>query len=212
MKPKFMISAALAAVLLVSGTVLAQDKNDKGKQSGAFDSSYRQGTFQVLPGTKQIINGGNRQQVQIAREVRHELAMLPYYSLFDDLRYSVDGSTVKLTGYVVRPSLKNDAANAVKGIEGVTNVVNNIEVLPPTSSDEQIRYAVARHIFSFGALSRYGWEAAPSIHILVKGGHVALEGVVDSQADKDAANIQANQVPGVFSVDNNLEVASRQQK
>jgi len=135
--------------------------------------------------------------------------MLPYYSLFDDLRYRVNGSTVELLGDVITPSLKSDAERAVKRIEGVEQVTNHINVLPPSPSDDRIRQAVARSIFSFGGLSRYGWEAAPTIHIIVKNGHIRLTGVVDSEGDKNAAGIRAQQVPGAFSVDNNLLVAKR---
>jgi hyperosmotically inducible protein len=135
--------------------------------------------------------------------------MLPYYSIFDNLKYRVDGSTVTLGGQVITLGLKRDAETAVKGVEGVTKVVNQIEELPPFSDDQRIREAVARRIFSFGSLSRYGWEAAPSIHIIVKSGHVTLEGVVDNESDKNAAGIQANGVPGIFSVQNNLQVAKR---
>jgi hyperosmotically inducible protein len=121
----------------------------------------------------------------------------------------VNGSTVELLGDVITPSLKSDAERAVKRIEGVEQVTNHINVLPPSPSDDRIRQAVARSIFSFGGLSRYGWEAAPTIHIIVKNGHIRLTGVVDSEGDKNAAGIRAQQVPGAFSVDNNLLVAKR---
>ncbi|HUO60744.1 MAG TPA: BON domain-containing protein [Candidatus Acidoferrales bacterium] len=148
------------------------------------------------------------EQERIAREVRHELVMQNYYTIWDFLAFRMDGNTVELYGDVVRPVLKSDAENAVKRIEGVEKVVNNINVLPPFPSDDRIRREVAQRIFSFGGLSRYSWSAVPSLHIIVGGGHVKLEGVVDNQADKDAAGIQANSVPGVFSVKNELMVAS----
>jgi hyperosmotically inducible periplasmic protein len=107
---------------------------------------------------------------------------------------------------VTRPVLKSDAEGAVKGVEGVSTVENNIEVLPPSPMDDQIRRAVYRAIYGLAGLSRYSVQAVPSIHIIVKGGHVALEGVVDTQADKDLANLRASQVPNVFSVDNHLRV------
>jgi hyperosmotically inducible protein len=135
--------------------------------------------------------------------------MLPYYSLFDDLRYRVNGGTVDLLGDVNTPSLKGDAEAAVKRIEGVEKVNNQINILPPSTADQRIRERTARAIFSFGGLSRYGWEAAPSIHIIVKNGRTTLLGVVDSEADKNAAGIRANSVTGVFSVTNNLVVAKR---
>lgn len=140
------------------------------------------------------------------REVRHQLVLLPYYSVFDNLEFKVEGSKVILIGQVVRPSLKSDAENAVKKVEGVETVVNNIEVLPLSPSDDQIRRAVFRAIYSAAPLERYSLQAVPPIHIIVKNGHVTLEGVVASEVDKDLANIKANGVPGVFSVTNNIRV------
>jgi hyperosmotically inducible protein len=142
----------------------------------------------------------------ITKEVRHELVMLPYYGVFDQLAYRVDGSTVTLFGEVTRPSLKSDAENVVKKIEGVARVVNQIEVLPPSPNDDQIRRAAYRAIYSFPSLSRYGFTAVQSIHILVKNGNITLVGTVSSEADKDAAGIQANGVSGAFSVKNDLVV------
>lgn len=147
-------------------------------------------------------------QDRLVKEVRHELVMLPYYGVFDNLAYRVDGGTVTLMGQVVRPTLKSSAENVVKRIEGVEKVVNQIEVLPLSPNDDQIRRAVYQKIYSFPSLStRYGFQAIPPIHIIVKNGNVTLEGVVDSEADKNVAGIQANGVPGVFSVTNNLRVA-----
>jgi hyperosmotically inducible periplasmic protein len=207
MGKKGFLNAALSAALILSSGVAASAQNT-GKNPTAGTGNDQQ-MIQVLPGVKQTITGGDRQQVQIAREVRHELAMLPYYSIFDDLQYRVDGSTVTLGGKVITTGLKRDAETAVKSVEGVTNVVNNIQELPPFPDDQRIRLAVARRIFSYGNLSRYSWEAAPTIHIIVQGGRVTLEGVVDTQADKDAAGIQANGVPGTFAVTNNLQVVGR---
>jgi hyperosmotically inducible protein len=144
----------------------------------------------------------------IKREVRHELVMLPWYSVFDNLAYSVNGYRVTLVGQVVRPSLKSDAEAAVKKIEGVESVDNQIEVLPPSPNDDQIRRAEFRAIYSQPSLQRYAEGAVPPIHIIVNNGHVSLEGAVATDADKDVANIQANTVPGVFSVTNNLTVES----
>ncbi len=139
--------------------------------------------------------------------VRHELVMLPYYSVFDNLSFRVDGSTVTLFGQVVWPSLKSDAENAVKRLEGVTRVVNTIEVLPLSPFDNQIRWATLRAIYGYPTLQRYGMGALPSIHIIVKNGHVTLEGVVASEMDRNIAGLRANGVPGVFSVTNNLRLA-----
>ncbi len=146
-------------------------------------------------------------EARIAREVRHALLMLPYYGIFDDLAFRVDGSTVTLLGAVTRPVLKSDAENAVKHIEGVTQVNNEIKVLPPSPMDDQIRMAEYRAIYGDPALStRYGYRALPSIHIIVDNGHVTLEGSVASEADKNLVGIRANSVPNVFSVTNNLQV------
>jgi hyperosmotically inducible protein len=144
---------------------------------------------------------------KLAQEVRHQLVMLPYYSIFDDLAFRVDGSTVTLLGAVTRPVLKSDAENVVKGIEGVTQVNNQIEVLPTSPMDDQIRRAVARVIYGDPAIGdRYGNRALPSIHIIVKNGDVTLEGVVANQGDKNLINVRANGVPNVFKVTNNLQV------
>jgi hyperosmotically inducible protein len=147
-------------------------------------------------------------QKQLIREVRHQLVMLPYYSVFDNLAYRVEGDKVILEGQVVRPTLKSDAEAVVKSVEGVGTVVNNIEILPVSTMDEQLRRALYRAIYGDTVLSRYSYSAVPSIHIIVKNGNVTLEGVVDSDADKNIANIRASQVPNVFGVKNNLTVAS----
>jgi hyperosmotically inducible protein len=149
-----------------------------------------------------------REPKGIAKEVRHQLVMLPWYSVFDNLAYSVEGDKVTLYGQVTRPSLKSDAEGAVKGIEGVTTVVNNIEVLPPSPMDDQLRRALYRAIYGEGGLSRYSIQAVPSVHIIVKNGNVTLEGAVDNEADKNMAGIRANQVPNVFSVKNNLIISN----
>ncbi len=141
--------------------------------------------------------------------VRHELLMLPYYSVFDDLEFTVDNGTVTLAGDVTRPVLKSDAENVVKHIAGVTNVVNNIKVLPLSSFDNRIRVATYRSVFGYAGLYRYAMGANPSIHIIVDNGHVTLKGVVANQGDKNLANIRANGVPGVFSVTNELLVAEK---
>jgi hyperosmotically inducible periplasmic protein len=150
---------------------------------------------------------GGADENRIAREVRHQLLMLPYYGIFDDLAFRVDGSTVTLMGAVTRPTLKSDAENVTKRVEGVTRVVNNIEVLPLSPEDDRIRQAEYRAIYGDPTLStRYGFRALPSIHIIVKNGNVTLEGVVANQGDKNLINIRAKSVPNVFSVTDNLVV------
>jgi hyperosmotically inducible periplasmic protein len=150
---------------------------------------------------KQEPKGGD-----LAKEVRHQLVLLPYYSVFDNLGYKIEGSKVILAGQVVRPTLKSDAENVVKKVEGVSSVDNQIEVLPVSPMDDQIRRATYRAIYGDSGLSRYGFQAVPSIHIIVKNGNVTLEGVVDNEGDKNLAGIRANGVPNVFSVKNNLVV------
>jgi hyperosmotically inducible protein len=135
--------------------------------------------------------------------------MLPYYGVFDNLAYRVDGNTVTLLGQVTRPTLKSDAERVVKGIEGVERVNNEIQVLPLSPMDDQIRLAEYRAIFSSPGLDRYAMQAVPPIHIIVNNGKVTLEGVVANQADKDMAGVKANGVSGVFSVQNNLRVENR---
>jgi osmotically-inducible protein OsmY len=176
-----MILAVLAQIFLVAGLSSARQNDSNQRFSRNSDGWLKQ-------------------------EVRHQLLMVPWYTVFDNLQYSVNGNVVTLSGEVTQPTLKSDAENAVKHIEGVDKVNNNIEVLPLSPTDDQIRRAEYHAIYSQDKLSRYGMGALQSIHIIVKNGHVTLEGVVDSQQDKDAAGIYAKGVPGVFSVDNNLSV------
>jgi hyperosmotically inducible periplasmic protein len=146
---------------------------------------------------------------RLTREVRHELVMLPYYGVFDNLEYRVDGGTVTLMGQVTNPVLKSDAGNVVKRIEGVTRVDNKIAVLPLSPMDDQLRRAVYRAIYSEPSFTKYAYQAVPPIHIIVNNGKVTLVGVVGSEADKSLANVRANQVAGVFSVTNNLRVEGK---
>lgn len=143
---------------------------------------------------------------QLGRRVRHELVTLPYYGVFDNLAYSIDGGNVTLYGQVVRASTKSDAARRVKRLAGVTRVVNNIEVLPLSGIDDNIRRATYRSIARMGGLYRYLQGANPSLHIVVARGHVTLEGVVSGSGDRNLAYMAANRVSGVFSVKNNLRV------
>jgi hyperosmotically inducible protein len=145
---------------------------------------------------------------RLSNRVRHELVTLPWYGAFDNLQYQVNGSEVILSGQVVSEhgQTKHDAENAVKRIEGVTKVVNNIEVLPPLPFDNQIRRAEYRAIFSQSTLGRYSMGATPQIRIIVNGGHVTLEGTVMNEMDRNIAGIVANSVPNVFSVTNNLRI------
>src|SRR5271165_1140272 len=150
----------------------------------------------------------NAKVLTLSDHVHHELVMLPWYGVFDHLDYQVNGSEVILSGQVTSEHgvTKDDAARFVKSIPGVTNVVNNIEVLPPSRFDDQIRRAEFRTVFSHADLGRYTMGAIPQVHIIVKNGHVYLEGTVMNQMDKNIAGIVANTVPGVFSVENNLRI------
>jgi len=146
----------------------------------------------------------------LARKVRHELLMLPYYGVFDDLAFKIDGNTVTLLGEVTRPTLKSDAEAVVKRITGVERVVNEIEVLPLSSMDDRIRMAAYRAIYGDPALStRYSYRALPSIHIIVKNGNVTLAGVVANEMDRNLAYVRANGIPGAFSVTNDLRVEGK---
>jgi hyperosmotically inducible protein len=145
-------------------------------------------------------------EARIQKEVRHELLMLPYFGVFDYIAFQVKGDTVILQGEVTRPTLKSDAENVVKHIEGVQQVINNIEVLPPSPMDDQLRLALYRAIYGYPALEKYALGVQKPIRIIVKNGRVTLEGVVDSETDKNLVTVRANSVPGIFSVTNNLRV------
>jgi len=151
----------------------------------------------------------SKYQSWLENRVRHELVMLPFYSVFDNLAFKVQGDQVILLGQVVHPTLRSDAEAVVKKIEGVRSVVNQIEVLPASPFDDRLRRAVYRAIYSDTTLQRYALPPVPSIHIIVKNGHVTLEGVTANEMDRNIANIRANGVPGVFSVTNNLQIEKR---
>jgi hyperosmotically inducible protein len=143
---------------------------------------------------------------KLENEVRHELVMLPWFGVFDNLEFQVEGDHVILQGQVTRPTLRSDAERVVRRIEGVERITNNIEVLPLSPMDDDIRRAAYYSIFGFSPLSRYSWGPVPPIHIIVKNGNVTLEGVVANEADKNMAGMRANSVSGVFSVQNDLRV------
>ena len=178
----FLAAAAALTMVFVSGASLLASTAKQGQRDPA------------------------REQTYLNKEVRHELIMLPYLSLFDNLEYKVDGTKVTLLGQVVRPTLKEDAAGVVKRIEGVTEVDNQIQVLPLSPLDDRIRRAAFREIYGSPQLTKYAWKAVQSIHIIVNNGHITLEGFVDNQGDKEVAEIRAKSVPDVFSVIDNLVV------
>src|SRR5919206_5378724 len=172
---------ALVAALVVAASVAAAAPADQMSERAAFE--------------------------QLAKKVRKELVTLPWYGVFDNLEYQISGSTVTLSGQVVQPSTRKDAERRVKRLAGVERVVNNIEVLPLSSFDDSIRVSAYRALFGWNSpLFRYGRGVNPSIHIVVNGGHVSLEGVVSNEGDRNLANMLVNGVPGVFSVKNNLQV------
>ena len=132
--------------------------------------------------------------------------MLPYVGVFDNMAYKVEGGTVTLLGEVVRPVTKSDAESAVKHIEGVEKVDNQIEILPPSPMDDRLRIRLFHEIYGYPSLEKYALGVQKPIRIIVKNGRVTLEGVVDNEADKNVAGIRANGVPGIFQVTNNLQV------
>jgi BON domain-containing protein len=148
-------------------------------------------------------------QARIVREVRHQILMLPDFGVFDNIAFKLNGYDVILVGQVTRPTLKSEAGNVVKKIEGVERVENRIEVLPLSPFDDRLRRDLFRAIYGYGPLQHYGVGSNRPIHIIVNRGHVTLEGVVDRQADKNIAGIRANGVPGAFSVQNNLVVPGK---
>lgn len=181
--------AVLAGALLLSFSAVAKDKDDKHMDPYV---------------------AGPANEARLIKDIRHALVTLPRYGIFDDLGFNVNGSTVTLVGEVVQPVLKDDAGFAVKHVEGVTSVVNNIEVLPLSGVDDQSRRAVYRAIYGDPQIStRYGYQALPSVHIIVKNGHLRLEGVVANEFDRNLIGVKANGVPGIFSVQNDLQVEGK---
>ena len=187
------IHLPLLALALAFGLTAAPSVSARTSSSGEETSA-------------QAARDSSRYEERLKEEVRHQFVMLPWYSVFDNLAYRIECITVILEGQVQRPSLKPDAESAVKRIESVETVVNNIEVLPPSPHDDRIRRAAYRAIYRSATLQRYALQAVPPIHIIVKNGHITLEGVVANRADKDVANIRARGVSGSFSVTNNLSI------
>jgi hyperosmotically inducible protein len=193
-----MKAAFCSTLLLLSivGIQVPTSAQNSGSAAPANSSSASQG---------QALSPASLER--ISKEVRHELLLLPFYGVFDNLAYQVQNDgTVVLQGQVVRPTTKSDAENAVKHVEGVEKVVNNIDVLPVSPNDDRIRRDVYRAIYGNSVLNQYALRAVPTIHIIVKNGNVTLDGAVARQMDKQVAEIQAKSVSGVFSVTNNLKV------
>jgi hyperosmotically inducible protein len=160
-------------------------------------------------GSNRAARADANDEAWLKTEVREQLVTLPFYSVFDNLQYGVDGTNVSISGQVVKPVLKSDAERAVKAIPGVGTVDNQVEVLPLSPNDDRIRQAEYRAIYSFPSLQMYALRAVPPIHIIVKNGNVTLTGIVANQAHKDTAGIRAKTVSGVFSVTNNLAVEQK---
>jgi hyperosmotically inducible periplasmic protein len=189
-----MKTITILAVLFLSMGAYADNSSAQGAQTDSDQSTRSTALSQ---------KGVDR----IVKEAHHELVMLPFYGVFDNLLYKVspDG-TLTLLGEVSRPTLKSDAERAVREIEGVERVDNQIKVLPVSPNDDRIRRTTYRKIYGNSVLSQYQLRAVPPIHIVVDNGHVRLEGVVARQMEKQIAGMQANSVSGVFSVENNLRV------
>lgn len=200
----------LLPILVICGSMsMAVATLAQQPSPAAANSQVQQGQMSNSAETNDANNSLSPEaQNQMVREIRHELIMLPYYNVFDNLAFRLNGRTVTLEGQVTNPTLKSDAANVVKRIEGVEKVINNIEVLPPSPMDDRIRRAAYRSIYGYGPLMKYANMSVPPIHIIVKNGRITLEGVVDSEQDKQYAGMRANMVPGTFQMTNNLRVVN----
>lgn len=195
------LRGTLSVVLSVTLCVAQAPKsNDQSVQTQSANGAAQTGTPNPAMSPESL--------QKLANKIRHELVMLPYYDVYDNLYFRIQGRTVTLLGETPNAATKSDAGNVVKRIEGVDQVVNDIEVLPPNPADERIRRAIYRAIYSYGPLFKYSHAPVPPIHIIVKNGRVTLEGIVDSESDKQMAGMQANQVPGTFQITNNLRVVS----
>jgi hyperosmotically inducible protein len=143
----------------------------------------------------------------LAKAVRHEIAMYSRYSVWDDIRFRVDNGQVELMGAVSQPFKKSDIEKIVRQTPGVASVTDEIRVLPLSTNDDRLRIQVAHAIFRDPVLSRYAMGAVPSIHIVVDNGHVTLAGVVDNEMDRNVAGVRASAAGLSFgAVTNNLQV------
>lgn len=200
---KKLLSTPVIVLVLLSILSMALVRSAPAQQRN------RQSESQPNESTTREKGMAQNQLQRLIREVRHELLTLPYYDVFDWIEYEVrpDG-TVILRGQVVSPpDTKSSAEAAVKDVEGVTRVINEIEVLPVSPNDDRLRVALYRALFAGNSpLFRYGIQAVPSIHIIVKRGRATLKGIVANEADKNIAYIRARGVPGLFEVTNELRV------
>jgi hyperosmotically inducible protein len=209
---KFANLCLLAVALLPLSAALAQTSaqpNDPPPAAAAESSQPPAQTQEAIPALPagEPKDGPVSDEERLARKVRHVLVMQSRFSVWDWLAFRVNGSTVELLGSVYNASLKGDAVNTVKQIDGVEKVIDHINRLPLSPEDDRIRHQVADAIYASGPLVNYSWSAMPTIHIIVSGGQVWLEGEVDNQKDKDAAALRASVVSGVLKVTNNLRIA-----
>lgn len=199
-KTHVMAATVLGVCFILAGFAAAQSAQPPSDQSVQTAPNGSQGT---QPADEAL---SPQSQDKLVREIRHELIMLPYYGVFDNLAFQLQGRTVILEGQVANSVLKPDAENVVKRVEGVEKVINKIEVLPPSPMDQRIRRQVYQAIYGYGPLFKYANLSIPPIHIIVQNGHVTLEGVVNNETDKGLCTMRVRQVPSVFSVTNNLRV------
>jgi hyperosmotically inducible protein len=158
------------------------------------------------PSAKPATAAPKTEESQLSREIRHQLIVLPYYSVFDYIAFTLDGNKITLTGYVLRPTLRTNAEAAVKSLEGVSSVKNLIEVLPKSPADDDSRRAVYRAIFEDSTLQRYAAQEVPLIHVILRNGEVTLEGAVLTEAEKNLASTRVSGVSGISTVKNNISI------
>jgi osmotically-inducible protein OsmY len=182
-----------------------------------------------------VASVGASAQTLSAREttqsVQRALERLPYYGVFDFMAFNVERGTVTLTGYAYHGSLRSAAESATRRVAGVDEIANRVELLPASQNDDRIRWATFYRIYTDAFLSRYA-PGGPdqirrdlydsrrfpgmhqplgmyAIHIVVRNGHTTLFGVVDNAGDRQIAEMRAREVTGVFSIENEIEVAKK---
>jgi osmotically-inducible protein OsmY len=174
------------------------------------------GSLAVHPGISQSVpvkssaKPAESAATSLSREIHHQILVLPFYSVFDSINFTLEGHKVTLTGQVLRRALKENAEGAIKSIEGVDMVVNQIEVLPTSPADDEIRRAVYRALYEDSTLQKYAVQSVPPVHIIVKNGSVMLEGTVESTADKNLAGTRAGGVANTSGVKNDLMVRAKE--
>ena len=198
MKSQMKLVVALLLISIPTGMAVVR--------SSSFQSDHEQHKVGIAAESSRSSDG--RMSMMISDEVRHQLLLLSNYGIFDWIECEINADrSATLRGQVTRPTLKADAENALRKIEGIPGINNQIEVLPLSTGDDKIRIAVYRSIFRYdGPLFRYATQSVPPIHIIVNNGRVTLKGVVASKADSQQALMAANGVSGVFEVKNELRV------